>query len=83
MDEVQERRLRRYQEDWARLNAVNALIADLEKERDLIKARQRQTANAMVRAMLPAEDPSVLPGQHQDQSALRLGYASDESGAAT
>jgi predicted transcriptional regulator len=41
-------RVSHYEELWTRLNAVNALIEDLEKERTDIKAKQRQLANAMV-----------------------------------
>ena len=41
-------RITHYEEGWARLNAVNALITDLMAERENIKAQQRSLANGMV-----------------------------------
>lgn len=44
----EENQLAAYQALWSRLNAVNGLIEELEKERTEIKAKQRQLANGMV-----------------------------------
>lgn len=43
-----EKALEVYQGYWTRLNVVNGLIADLKREREEIKAKQRQLANGLV-----------------------------------
>jgi hypothetical protein len=43
----QEKLLEKYRELWAELNAVNALISELEDKRRDIKAKQRSLANAI------------------------------------
>lgn len=47
-----EDRFDRYADYWIELNAVNALITELEKRREDIKAKQRGLANAMVKEKL-------------------------------
>ena len=36
-----------YRQLWAELNSLNALIEDLERKRDQVKAKQRQLANGI------------------------------------
>jgi hypothetical protein len=42
-----EEKIRVYTEYWEELNALSALIADLEAKRSGIKAKQRQLANSI------------------------------------
>ena len=56
MNEQQEKLLATYREQWTRLNVLNALRDDIEREIREVHARQRQLANKIAMAGMAATE---------------------------
>jgi hypothetical protein len=63
--EQRDSRIARYQENWVRLSAVDALIEDLQAERKEIRAEQTRLANQLVKdeAETQREEQAGVPGE--------------------
>lgn len=59
MNEQQEKLLEAYRDHWVRLNALNALRDDIEREVRDLHAKQRHIANKIAMAGMPSADEAV------------------------